>query len=39
MNDRKVEGSDGRGFGRQQLLDNFIENFISHEIYKELKPF
>ena len=48
MNDRKIERSDGRGFGRQQLLANSIENFISHEkksdssrpeIYKALKPY
>ena len=47
MNDRKIERSDGRGFGRQQLLANSIEIFISHEkksdssrpeIYKALKP-
>ena len=31
MNDRKIERSDGRGFGRQQLLANSIEIFISHE--------
>ena len=47
MNDRKIERSDGRGFGRQQLLANSIEIFISHEkksdssrpeIYIALKP-
>ena len=26
-----MERSDVRGFGRQQLLANSIENFISHE--------
>ena len=31
MNDRKIERSDGRGFGRQQPLANSIENFMSHE--------
>ena len=31
MNDRKIERSDGRCFGRQQLFANCIENFISHE--------
>ena len=31
MNDRKIERSDGRCFGRQQFLANSIENFISHE--------
>ena len=34
MTDRKIERSDERGFGRQQLLGvlaNSIENFISHE--------
>ena len=30
MSDRKNECSDGRCFGRQQLLANSIENFISH---------
>ena len=30
MNDRKIEQCDGRCFGRQQLLANSIENFISH---------
>ena len=25
-----IERSDGRGFGRQQLLADSIENFISH---------
>ena len=48
MTDRKIERSDGRCFGRQQLLANSIENFISHEkksdssrpeIYKALKPY
>ena len=29
--DRKMERSDGRGFDRQQLLANSIENFILHE--------
>ena len=36
MNDRKIERSDGRGFGRQQLLANSIEIFISHEKKKWL---
>ena len=36
MTDRKIERSDGRGFGRQQLLANSIENFISHENKKWL---
>ena len=31
MTDRKIERSDGRCFGRQQLLANSIEIFISHE--------
>ena len=31
MTDRKIERSDGRGFGRHQLLANIIEIFISHE--------
>ena len=31
MTVRKIERSNGRGFGRQQLLSNSIENFISHE--------
>ena len=48
MNDRKIERSDGRCFGRQQLLADSIEILISHEkqnplsrpdIYKALKPF
>ena len=45
VNDRKIEQSDGRGFGRQQLLAHSIENFISHEvtfrpeIYKTLNLF
>ena len=48
MNNRKMERSYGRYFGRQQLLANSIENFISHEkksdssrpeIYKALKPY
>ena len=47
MTDWKIEQSDGRGFERQQLFPNSIENFISHsktcslrpEIYKALKPF
>ena len=30
-NDRKMERSDGRGFGRQQLLANSSVIFISHE--------
>ena len=47
MNDRKIEQSDGRCFGWQQLLAIFIEIFIAHEkksdssrpeIYKALKP-
>ena len=29
MNDHKIEGSDGRGFGRQQLLAHSIGNCIS----------
>ena len=36
MTDRKIERSDGRGFGRQQLLANSIEIFISHEKKKWL---
>ena len=48
MNDRKIERNNGRCFGRQQLLADSIENFISHlkksdssrpDIYKALKPF
>ena len=48
MNDRKIERSDGRGFGRQQLLANSIENCISlekkgdssrPEIYTAIKSF
>ena len=50
MNDWKIERSNGRCFGLQQLrlLADSIENFISHEkesdllrpdIYKALKPF
>ena len=31
MNDSKIERDDGRCFGRQQLLANSIENFISNE--------
>ena len=31
MADRKIERSDGRCFGRQQLLANSTEIFISHE--------
>ena len=31
MTDRKIEWSDGRCFGWQQLLANSIENFISHK--------
>ena len=31
MTDRKIERSDGRCFGRQQLLANSIEIFISHD--------
>ena len=31
MTDRKIERSDGRCFGPQQLLANSIEIFISHE--------
>ena len=31
MTDWKIEQSNGRCFGLQQLLANFIENFISHE--------
>ena len=47
MTDRKIERSNGRGFGWQQLLANSIEIFISHEkksdlsrpeIYKAPKP-
>ena len=47
MTDKKIEPSYWRGFGRQQLLANSIENFISHEkksdssrpeIYKALEP-
>ena len=47
LTDRKIERSNGRCFGLQQLLANSIELFISHikkfdlllpEIYKELKP-
>ena len=30
MADRKIERSDGRGFGRQQLLANAIKNFTPH---------
>ena len=29
MNDRKIERSDGRCFGMQQLLSNSVEKFIS----------
>ena len=46
---RKIERSDGRGFGRQQLLADSIEIFISQErekrdlsrpeIYKAFKPY
>ena len=48
MTDRKIKLSDGRGFGRQQLLADSIEHFISHEkksdssrpdIYKALNLF
>ena len=31
MTDQKIERSDGRGFGRQQVLANSIENFIQHD--------
>ena len=31
MIDRKIERSYGGGFGRQQLVADSIENFISHE--------
>ena len=31
LGSKKIERSDGRCFGRQQLLANFIENFISRE--------
>ena len=31
MNDRKIELSDGCCFDWQQLIANFIENFVSHE--------
>ena len=31
MNDRKIGRSDGCGFGRQQLLGDSIEIFISHK--------
>ena len=31
MDHRKIERSDERCFGRQQLLANYIQNFISHE--------
>ena len=31
MTVRKIERSDGRGIGQQQLLANSIDNFISHE--------
>ena len=30
MNEKKIEPSDGRCFGRQKLLADSIENFISH---------
>ena len=36
MNDRKIEWSYGRCFGRQQLLADSIKNFISHENKKWL---
>ena len=36
MTDRMIERSDGRGFGRQQLLATSIEIFISHEKRKWL---
>ena len=48
MTERKIEWSDGCSFALQQLLANFIENFISYEkekyslwpdIYKALKLF
>ena len=47
MNDRKIERSDGRGFGRQQLPADSNGHSISNEknlssrpdIYKALKPF
>ena len=48
MNDCKIEQSNGRCFGRQQLFADSIENFTSrekksdllwHGIYKALKPF
>ena len=32
MNDHKIKGSSGSCFGRQQLLADSTENFISHEI-------
>ena len=47
MNDRKIEPRNEITFGRQQLLANSTENFISDEkkgdssqpeIYKALKP-
>ena len=31
MTERKIELSNGRGFGQQQPLANSIENFISNE--------
>ena len=46
-NDRKIEPSNEISFGRQQVLANSTENFISNEkksdssrpeIYKALKP-
>ena len=39
MNDRKIERIDGRGFGRQQLLADSIENFVSYEKKKVARKF
>ena len=45
MNDRKIERSEGRGFGRQQLLADSIgisfpnEKSSRPDIYTALKPF